>query len=121
MLEILASAAFGYLKGRAVRQPRHRRSRSGGRPGFDAGTHVVAPVVEEVIYRKGLAGLSPGFSAAAFAVDHLIGQRVGNPVLRAADVFAGGLLYSSAYRRFGLFGAIAAHCMHNVACTLGRR
>lgn len=99
MYELLASAAFGFVKGLYDNEPaRH--------------VGLASPVVEEVVFR-GLMG--PAAGLAGFVAAHKP-----KSVSRAADVALGGLLYGSAYRRFGLLGACAAHVAHNVCVNLGR-
>lgn len=99
MYELLASAAFGFVKGLYDDAP----SRHVG---------LAGPVVEEVIFR-GLMGPTSGL--AGFVASHKP-----KSVERAADVAVGGLLYGSAYSRFGLLGAIGAHLAHNLCVNLGR-
>lgn len=98
--ELLASAAFGFVKGLYDDTPaRH--------------VGLAGPVVEEVIFR-GMMGPIGGL--AGFVASHKP-----KSVSRAADVALGGLLYGSAYKHFGILGAIGAHLAHNVAVNLGRR
>lgn len=99
MYELLASAAFGFVKGLYSRPSRAHVSFAG-------------PIIEEVLFR-GL--MSPGAGLAGFVASHKP-----KTAIRAADVAFGGLLYGSAYRRFGLLGACAAHIAHNVSISLGR-
>lgn len=107
MYELLASAAFGFVKGLYDKRGKRDRREQGHSLGF------AGPVLEEVVFRgllNGPVGLA-GF----------IGAHKPRSAARAADVALGGLLYGSAYRRFGLLGSIAAHVAHNVAISLGRR
>jgi len=88
-----------------------------------------APVVEETIYRAlpmaalG-AGLPFGATAAWFAADHVVAERAehtaGSAAIRFGDVLLGGLLYESAFRRFGFLGAVGAHALHNIMAGVGR-
>lgn len=117
MIEILASAAFGYAKGYAV------GPRAAPVNGFSV--HVAAPVAEEVMYRAGMKQLGGFASSAVFALDHVVGKgsagmTPGQRAVRFADAFAGGILYHRAFAKYGLFGAIAAHMAHNVCASLGR-
>lgn len=102
--ELAISAAFGFVKGLNMRG-RGRRSHS------PAGAHFAGPIFEEVLFR-GL--LPPAAGLAGFVAVHRP-----KTLTRAADVALGGVLYASAYKRAGLFGAIAAHVAHNVAIDLG--
>lgn len=99
MFELVASAAFGFVKGLYDRGPRRHTSFAG-------------PVIEEVIFR---GAMSPGAGLAGFVAAHRP-----KSVARAADVAVGGLLYTSAYKRFGLLGSIGAHLCHNLCVGLGR-
>lgn len=111
MNPILASALFGLTKGMLREGP----------PSLPFGKVVVTgPVMEEVLYRAvpKLAGVPSTVSALGFAVDHVKSEGRSNDLARFADVFAGGLLYESAYKQFGLLGAIAAHASHNLALYL---
>lgn len=105
MYELLASAAFGFVKG--LYDPQRGRSRQGREH-----VSVAGPVLEEVLFRGALGG---PVGLAGFVAAHKP-KSVG----RVADVALGGLLYGSAYRRFGLLGACAAHIAHNVCVSLGR-
>lgn len=71
-----------------------------------------------------LAGAPAQFAVAAFAADHLFHElpqhTPASAAWRLAETVAGGLLYQRAYDRFGFFGAVAAHCLHNVAVSAGR-
>lgn len=119
---IVLSALFGAAKGAAV--PGHVMW---GPNGFQA--NVLAPLQEEAIYRAmpAWAGFPPGLSAFTFAVDHLVSDARRAPlsgrhaIARFADVFAGGLMYESAYRRWGFLGAVAAHAMHNLMVGVGSK
>jgi len=120
---ILLSAAFGLLKGATIAA--HEREPS-------LVLDVAGPLYEEAIYRAvplyTFGNRVPrGFTALHFAVDHVFSehQRLGlngpAAALRFADVFAGGLLYEMAFRRWGLFGAFAAHAAHNFMCGFGSK
>lgn len=100
-----------------------------GAPSRGFGDIVGAAAREEVEFRAlpfmlaGASGVAPprGFTAGAFALAHLLGERhsVTSGVARFADVFLGGLLYEDAYRSHGFAGAVAAHALHNIAVQLG--
>lgn len=126
MNPLVLSVAFGFLKGCLS---------DGGAPPYvrsKAYTHLGAPLLEEAAYRAvpfetaraaGLA-MPGGTTAFAFALDHVLSepkQGSGDTALRFADVFAGGMLYEMAYRRFGFFGAVLSHILHNVSIDLGLR
>jgi len=116
---ILFAGLYGLFKGLA----------SGPAPALGGAgrryTHLQAPVFEETLFRKlphALFGdyLPPGYTAAGFALAHLgePGMSGLDMALRFADVFAGGLIYETAYKRHGWFGAICAHAAHNIALGL---
>jgi len=119
---VLASAAFGFLKGFLVR---------GGPRDFDARMDFFGPVKEELVYRGAplwaLPGLPFGTTAVAFAADHVMSDNRNSPmttremVARFGDVLLGGCLYESAFRESGIFGAVASHMAHNMACGWGSR
>jgi membrane protease YdiL (CAAX protease family) len=119
MNPVLASLAYGLVKGVMQR-------RADPRP-FSLGAVILGPLREEAMYRAGshYAGLPGGFSAFAFAADHVFsdashdGLQTKHVVPRFADVFMGGLLYEQAYRRWGFFGAFAAHALHNLGVHFG--
>lgn len=125
MNPVVLSALFGLVKG--VADPGQPKSDTDA---FQA--NVMAPVFEEAMYRA-LPSLSfgdrhtRGLSALVFATDHVAqehrrdGLRGRHAVLRFADVFAGGLMYEAAYRRWGFFGAVLAHAAHNVMYGLGSK
>lgn len=99
--ELLVSAAFGFVKG--LYDKRGARTHSS----------FAGAVVEEALFR-GL--LPPAAGLAGFVASHRP-----KTATRAADVMLGGLLYGSAMKRFGLWGAVGAHLAHNVAIGFGRR
>jgi membrane protease YdiL (CAAX protease family) len=99
--ELLASAAFGFVKGLYDKR------------GARAHSSFAGAVVEETLFR-GL--LPPAAGLAGFVASHRP-----KTAARAADVALGGLLYGSAMKRFGLLGAMCAHVAHNVCIGLGRR
>ena len=123
MNPVLLSAAFGLLKGATMAT--HSRS-----PNFTM--DVAGPLFEEAIYR-GLPlytfgnRVPRGLTALHFAADHvfsehrLFGLDGAQAAARFADVFAGGLLYEMAFRRWGLLGAFAAHAAHNFMCGVGAK
>jgi membrane protease YdiL (CAAX protease family) len=127
MGEILASAAFGFLKGFLMRVP--ERSSTGV-----SHLHAVitGPLSEELLYRAMLPAINGrpvhrALSAGIFATDHVLSEfrrfgpamTPGRAVTRFADVFAGGMLYENAYRRSGILGAFLAHAAHNLAVGYG--
>jgi len=120
---LFLSALFGAAKGAAA--PGHQLS---GSDAFQA--YVMAPLSEEAVYRAAPAfmGFPRGLSALTFAVDHLVSDSRRQPFVsgyhaatRFADVFAGGLLYEAAYRRWGFLGAALTHAMHNIMVGVGSR
>lgn len=117
MNPLAASIAFGLLKGALKARPT---------PPAPRGAYTTGPLTEELVYRAfplGITGgrLPFGSTAVHFAADHLRTEKTPAPVVRFADVLAGGLLYEYAYRRYGFFGAWACHAAHNLACTLGSK
>jgi hypothetical protein len=123
---LLASAAFGFLKGLTAQRQGQ----------FNAEKDVYAPLREELIYRSGpfwtFGNVPYGSTAAVFAVDHVISDlRIAaqhqRPVTareliaRLGDVALGGWLYESAFRQSGIIGAFAAHAAHNLAVGFGSR
>lgn len=127
MSPIIVSALFGFVKGYFSEGPHREVDRD-----HEIAANLVAPVREEMIYRAiplytfGDA-FPKGGTAVAFAIDHVMGEgprlgyRTGPMAARFADVFFGGLLYEYAFRRWGIFGAVAAHSFHNVMCGVGYR
>lgn len=115
MIQVLGSVVFGFLKGYANGHPGRY-----GNLGF--GEYAAGAVREEVLFRAlpvAVAGHALGhyagpITAASFALAH-------QPATlgRFADVFAGGMLYHSAYKQYGLFGATVAHLAHNLAIGWG--
>ncbi len=118
MNPILTSALFGLAKG--LFGPKSDPGPGGlGYVGF------LGPALEEIVYRgvphyvtRGRAPM--GLSAFGFAADHVRSEEhtPGSALTRFADVFAGGLLYEQAFKRFGILGAIASHSAHNLAIGL---
>lgn len=120
MIPIVAALALGFVKGWSTP----------GNVGLNLQSDVYGPIKEELIYRGGPLWLFPnlpfGVTALAFAVDHVLDDlkspspgTTGELVGRFGDVLFGGLCYEAAYRRHGIFAAIAAHSAHNAAITLG--
>lgn len=120
MIPVLAALALGFVKGWV----------NPGNTSFNLQSDVYAPIKEELLYRGGPLWLFPnlpfGVTALAFAVDHVLDDlksstpaTTGDLVGRFGDVLFGGLAYEAAYRRHGIFAAIAAHSAHNAAITLG--
>lgn len=85
------------------------------------GSFLMAPLLEEATFRG--PQMHPALSSAAFAAAHMTPQLMkADPsfsAYRFAEVFAGGLIYDAAFKRFGFLGAVGAHALHNVACSLG--
>ena len=117
----IASLALGFIKGLTSSSPSP----------FNAQQDFLGPVKEELIYRGAPLWFRPslpfGSTAAVFAVDHVVSdyrQHAMTPtevVARLGDTFLGGCLYETAFRQFGILGAIGAHCGHNWAVGLGSR
>lgn len=101
LAELALSAAFGFVKGLYGNRRAKLHSSFAG------------AVVEEVLFR-GL--LPPAAGLAGFVASHRP-----KSAARVADLTAGAMLYGSAMRSGGLFGAIGAHALHNVAIAVGRR
>jgi membrane protease YdiL (CAAX protease family) len=93
----------------------------------DAETSILgAPVWEEALYRWAPnaaadavdAKIPTGWTAAAFALDHVAAEAKDSTssqlAFRFADVFVGGLIYENAFKAHGLLGAIGAHALHNL-------
>lgn len=128
MNPIVLAGLHGLVAGFAVGpeiDARGRRVKPKGRAYAELG----APIVEETLYRAlplmGFGSALPkGATALAFAADHVRGEwaehSAGSAALRFGDVFLGGLLYESAFRRFGWLGAIGAHMAHNIFVGVGR-
>lgn len=120
---VLASAAFGLLKGFAT--PRGQSS------SFSFVADVWGPVREEATYRaapfRAFGDVPHGSTAAAFAADHLFSDMRQQPMTAAqlvgrfGDVLLGGYIYEKSYRAYGILGAVASHVIHNVAVTAGER
>jgi membrane protease YdiL (CAAX protease family) len=120
----LASIAFGLLKGLTA-------PRGASAPGLRLQQDFLGPLKEEVQYRgvpfNAFGNLPYGSTAAMFAADHLVHDArqtpmtTGQLVARFGDVLLGGLMYETAYRSNGLFGAVAAHSLHNIAVGLGEK
>lgn len=125
----LAAIAFGFAKGLTAR--------AGEEHPFSLQQDFLGPVKEELFYRGLPLWVKPnlpfGSTALLFAADHIVSDarqvaREGSPtptagqvVARLGDTFAGGLVYEYAFRQYGILGAVAAHCGHNLACALGAR
>ena len=118
----ILSAMFGFLKG---------TTKPGGPAWGPEGVqaNVMAPLLEEAAYRAAphylFGGFPMGVTATVFAADHVWAEngRYGldgtHALMRFADVLLGGLLYESAFRRWGYLGAVASHAVHNVMCGVG--
>lgn len=117
MNPILAAAAFGFVKGLVLkgRSPDRVTAMHGMSSRFAGALHEEVQSRWVPFQRTG--GQMPiGGSALPFAMGHYApGAPNGLNALRVADAVAGGLLYESAFRSFGLLGAIAAHAIHNIA------
>lgn len=123
---LVASAVLGLLKGVLV------PSSAGEPTGFSFEHDVWAPTREELLYRAAPLWAFPrlpyGSTAVVFAADHVLDDlketpppTAGQAAARFGDVFLGGLLYETAFRRQGVVAAIAAHMLHNAAVALGAR
>mgnify|MGYP001584275833 CR=1 FL=1 len=126
MNPILISAFFGFLKGFLHNGELHSDARSRWTVNF------AGPVVEETVYRAlplyAFGDRLPhGWTALAFAIDHVSGEverhhyTPARTVGRFADVLFGGIMYERAFRQWGILGAIAAHCLHNMAVGVGNK
>lgn len=116
MNPIVLAALHGYAKGYAFGR--------GAGSIHPAQAMVFGPIKEELSYRGGLAATTAGFadwaSAAAFAFSHFDPTADhGMRNFKMLDAFAGGLLYAKAFREYGLFGAVAAHAIHNMMTMAG--
>lgn len=121
MIPFVASLAYGFIKGLS----------SSGRDTFNAEQDVYGPVKEEFVYRGAPLWAAPnlpfGSTAVAFAADHVAAELKGNTLdanaiaARFGDVLLGGLLYETAFRRFGIVGAVASHVAHNMAISWGTK
>ena len=125
MNPIVLAGLFGLAKGVVA-------GRTGGKNDrYSLGEYVQGAALEEFLYRAAPIGLSSGrlndvVSSTWFALDHVIpeaakGQLGVHSVARFADTFAGGMMYSHAFRRYGFAGSFAAHLLHNLACDWGRK
>lgn len=114
MNPVALAGIFGFLKGMAAGGPAVRRHNH-------LGAYLMGPILEETAFRA--PQMHPALSSAAFAAVHLSpGMLRKDPefsAYRFAEVFAGGLIYDAAFKRYGLMGAVGTHCLHNIACTLG--
>lgn len=114
MNPIAAAGGWGLIKG-LVAGKNSLRDRIG------LGDFFAGPVIEEMMFRA--PQIHPALSSAAFAAVHLTPAMVmhdpGFSAFRFAEVFAGGLMYDRAYKRYGFLGAVGAHFLHNAACTIG--
>lgn len=118
---VIASVAYGFIKGLS----------SSGRDTFNAEQDLYGPVKEELVYRGAPLWAAPnlpfGSTAVAFAADHVASELKGHTLeasavaARFGDVLLGGLLYETAFRRFGIVGAAAAHVAHNMAISWGTK
>jgi hypothetical protein len=118
---VLASAAYGFLKGLT----------QVGRERFHAEQDLFGPAKEEFLYRGVPLWAAPnlpyGSTAVTFAADHVMGElkrgslQPNAAAARFGDVLLGGALYETAFRQFGLLGAIGAHVAHNLAIGWGTR
>lgn len=114
MNPIAMSGAWGMIKGLIA-------GRSTARQHNHFSAYVSGPFIEEAMFR--LPQLSAPISSAAFAAVHLTPDMVKQDPLfsafRFGEVFCGGLLYDQAFKRYGFLGAVGAHMLHNISCTLG--
>lgn len=126
----LGSLILGFSKGWAIGNQQEDLR------GFDAEKDIYAPVREELIYRAAPLSVFPnlpmGATAVTFAADHVLDMlrapqgcaphfTAGQLLARFGEVLLGGLMYESAYRSSGVVGAVAAHSLHNLACSWGAR
>lgn len=123
---LLISAAFGLLKGLISAEVEDEAH-------FSLEQDLYGPVKEELIFRGAPLWVEPnlpvGTTALAFAVEHVFSdyrrsQRTPTAtevVARLGDTFLGGLCYETAFRQNGIFAAIAAHAVHNLAVGAGAR
>jgi membrane protease YdiL (CAAX protease family) len=120
MNPIILAGLHGFVKGAMMDKA--------ARVSPDASTTLAAPVLEELAFRAPLHGVAPGFadfmSAVGFGLAHVdpraAVQKPSWAAFRGLDAFAGGLVYAAAFRQFGIFGAVAAHALHNVAISAGQ-
>lgn len=114
MNPIAMAGGWGLIKGLVA-------GRSTARTHNHFSAYVSGPFMEEAMFR--LPQLAAPISSAAFAAVHLTPDMVREDPLfsafRFAEVFAGGMLYDQAFKRYGFLGAVGAHILHNVSCTLG--
>lgn len=78
---------------------------------------------EELIYRVGLErGLlaRSGLSATSARLAQAAVFGLGHPGLEV-DAALGGFVYSKAFEKHGLLGALAAHVAHNAGCWFGSK
>ncbi len=121
MIPVLASAALGFIKGLS----------QAGRESFNPKQDIFGPIKEEFVYRGlplwAMPNLPYGSTAVTFAADHVLSDLKNGTLsphaaaARFGDVLLGGTLYESAFRQFGLLGAVAAHVAHNSFIALGAR
>lgn len=127
MFQVLASIALGLVKGFGVVGPVSAKEAE-----FSFERDLWGPTKEELVYRAAPLWAFPnipyGTTAVLFAVDHCLDDMKANPNITASeiasrfgDVLLGGLMYEAAYRRQGVFSAIAAHSLHNAAVGVGAR
>lgn len=129
---VLVSALHGLLKGAL----NARVNPTAPIEGASFKHSLVGPIKEEIIYRalplyfgSALSKRMPtGWTAVPFALEHVVQesarglhQTTGSAFGRFADVFLGGVLYEKAFREWGILGAVAAHCLHNVCHDVGMR
>jgi len=120
---ITIAAGFGFLKG-ALLARGHRMA-----PGKEFYAGIVAPMVEEAMFRAipfkmaEITGAKPpnGATAFSFAAEHIRqeGWSGGHSVWRFGEVFFGGILYEQAYKKWGWFGSVGAHSLHNIMVSVG--
>lgn len=126
MNPIIVSAAFGLVKGVILNEmygPAHA-SKEGS---FAEGV-VLGPIAEEFQFRAlpflaaaamGTHAPKPGWTALPFGLAHASPKHdIGWNAFRVTDAALGGLLYEHSYRRYGFWGAVAAHSLHNLFVSL---
>ena len=112
MNPIMIAALHGLVKGYAFKTAPTKNALE---------QNIIGPLKEELTFRAIPGPNAPGWvTAAPFALAHYRpGMDTDWAMFRMADAFAGGLLYHAAYKEFGIFGAWAAHALHNIMVGVG--
>jgi len=120
--EALLSGAWGFAKGLVL-----GRAIPSAAPGLGTSLHavLVAPVIEEVMFRhlalKAAPNAPVGATALPFGLAHFaFGAPMGFNVFRVADAAMGGYFYERSYRKHGLGAPVAAHFAHNLGAVLAQ-